>query len=106
MQWGSMEFHDGPDVEWIKDQLDMEKRRGERQKEQTSQDVEARYEEDQEQKRSLGYGDSEVDQDQTLRREELMDARELRGANVNMILRQLGVTPREEKRFLVLMCNL
>ncbi|MGC2574260.1 MAG: hypothetical protein WA364_22320, partial [Candidatus Nitrosopolaris sp.] len=51
------EFHDGPDIEWIKEQLDLENRTGIREMEQTSSDVESRYEYDQEQKRSLGQGD-------------------------------------------------
>jgi hypothetical protein len=48
-----VEFDNGPDIEWIKAQLDMENRTGEGKVEQTSEDVEAKYEEDQE-KRSLG----------------------------------------------------
>jgi len=112
------EFHDGPDIEWIKEQLDLENRTGIREMEQTSSDVESRYEYDQEQKRSLGQGDfrsdgepgedggeednSDVSEEehelyQTLRREELADQREQRATDVNMILRQLGVTPREEE---------
>jgi hypothetical protein len=43
------EFHDGPDIEWIRDQLNLESRTGIRE-EQTSSDVETRYEEDQEKK--------------------------------------------------------
>jgi hypothetical protein len=92
--------------------------------EQTSSDVEARYESDQEQKRSLGQGDldgdeaesedmegedpeeeeddSDVSEEEhqlyvTLRREEMYEKKQERAANVNMILRQLGVTPREEE---------
>jgi hypothetical protein len=110
-----VEFDNGPDIEWIKAQLDMENRTGEGKVEQTSEDVEAKYEEDQE-KRSLGYGNSDGDPEEepeedldsdispderelyrTLRREERDDARERRTANVNMILEQLGVTPREEE---------
>jgi len=119
-----VEFHDGPDLEWIKNQLDLENRIGEREMEQTSSDVEARYESDQEQKRSLGQGDLDGDEDEsediegedpeeeeddsdvseeehqlyvTLRREEMYEKKQERAANVNMILRQLGVTPREEE---------
>jgi hypothetical protein len=112
------EFHDGPDIEWIKEQLDLENRTGIREMEQTSSDVESMYEYDQEQKRSSGQGDfssdvepgeeggeeddSDVSEEehnlyQTLRREELADQREQRAADVNMILRQLGVTPRKEE---------
>jgi hypothetical protein len=111
-----VEFHDGPDLEWIKNQLDLENRTGEMEMEQTSSDVEARYESDQEQKRSLGQGDLDGDEDEsediegdsdvseeehqlyvTLRREEMYEKKQARAANVNMILRQLGVTPREEE---------
>lgn len=110
-----IEFHDGPDIPWIKAQLELENRTGGREMEQTSQDVQAKYEEDQEQKRdswSSGQGgdgepeeeeeDSDVSQEEhdlyvTLREEERADQIEQRAANVNMILRQLGVTPREEE---------
>ena len=107
-----VEFHDGPDLEWIKEQLDLENRTGVKETEQSSSDVESRYESDQE-KMSLRQGeeeeepeeeedDSDVPEEerqlyQTLRLEELADQREQRANNVNMILRQLGVTPREEE---------
>jgi hypothetical protein len=115
-----IEFHDGPDIPWIKAQLDMENRTGGREMEQTSQDVEAKYEEDQEQKRrdswswgQVGDGEPEKGEEEeedmsdvspeerelyiTLRKEELADEKEQRDQNVRMILEQLGVTPREEE---------
>ena len=55
------EFHDGPDIEWIKEQLDLENRTGIREMEQTSSDVESRYEYHQQQKRSVGQGDFRSD---------------------------------------------
>jgi hypothetical protein len=88
-------FHDGPDIEWIKEQLNLENSTGIREMEQTSSDVEGRYQEDQEQKRSLGqggggYGEEEPEEEdsdispeehqlyQTLRKEELADEKEQR----------------------------
>src|SRR5215469_7410513 len=53
-----VEFHDGPDLEWIKEQLDLENRTGVKETEQSSSDVESRYESDQE-KMSLRQGEEE-----------------------------------------------